>query len=105
MIRTDGNRRRLSRGNRLGHDTGLALLNESEQRGDALFNLITATQINIIRATDRVTDVFLKGIKCFVKFTKQKRLLRRLWVEQGDGVHMTVSHAKNVIRVPDEIRS
>jgi hypothetical protein len=54
------------------------LLDEIEHGKNALFDLVPAVGISLIRAADGIADVLLKFVQRFVKFPQQKRLLRRL---------------------------
>jgi len=44
----------------IGRGNHLAAINEAEQGGDALLNLVPAIQINLVRAADGVADILFK---------------------------------------------
>ena len=56
---------------------------KSQQRSDALFDLVAAIHINLVRTADGVADVLFKRIQRFVEFAQQKSFFRRLRIEQA----------------------
>ena len=74
------------------------LFHKSKNRGNALFNLVAAVQIYIIRTADGIADVFFKNIQGVVKFAEQKSLLGCFGIKQENRVHMAVGHPENKIR-------
>jgi hypothetical protein len=68
-----------------------------------LFDLIAGVQVNLVRTANGVADVLFVGFEGIVEFPHQKGLFGHLGVHQRNGFHMTVGHAKNIVRLADQV--
>ena len=68
------------------------LVHEFQERGDPLLDLIAAAAIDLVGTADRIRNVFLVRLQRVVKLPQQKGLLRRLGIQQDDGVHVPAGH-------------
>ena len=75
----------------------LRLVQETQQRSDALLDLVAAIEIHLVRAADGIADVLIEKIECFVEFAQQKGPLGCLRKEQTNGVYMAVGHAEDIV--------
>ena len=70
---------------------------EFQHRRNPLFNLVTTRKISFQRPADRITDIILVAIQCLIEFAEKKGLFGSMRVKHQNRVHVTVSHAENVI--------
>ena len=70
VIRTDCHTRCLTRRDRPDHDVRLTLLDEPHERCNALFDLIAAIHIHVIRTADGIADVFFKRVQRVVELAE-----------------------------------
>ena len=82
----------------------VVLFHKFQKRDDALLNLIAALDINMIRAANRIADVFFVRLQRLVKFAQQKSFFRRLRIQQRHRVRVAVRHAQNQIRRAHQLR-
>ena len=79
------------------------MLDELQHRGNALLDLVATGEVNFVRTANRIADIVLVTVQRFVELAKQKSFFSRVRIEHRDGIDMAVSHAKNVIRLLNQV--
>ena len=87
-----------------GTQARVALLYELEERCDSLLNLIPAVDVNFQIPADRVADILFEDLQRLIEFPQEEGFLSRLRVEHHDRVDVAVGHAKDIIRLIDQLR-
>ena len=80
-----------------------SLLDELQHRSNALLDLVATGQVNFVRTANRIADIVLVTVQRFVELTEQKSFFSRVGIQHRNGIDMAVSHAKNVIRLLNQI--
>ena len=80
------------------------LVDEFQEGGNPLFDLVAAIEINLVRTADRVGDVLFKNVQSLIKLAEQESFLGCLRIKQVDGIDVPVRHAENIIGLAHNVR-